>query len=104
MTTENNKIIAEFMGKEVITEQDFLAYEYENIKDNTYIDTTLKYHSDWNWLMEAYMKCQEEANLKEGVLLKVFNELFHSMILFNNIKWIYDACVEFIKYYNQNKN
>ena len=52
---EYNKRCAKFMGYQVMTEKSFLMYEYPKGTDlsKVYIDTTLVFHSDWNWIMEV---------------------------------------------------
>ena len=118
--TENNKLIAEFMGcpKHKI---DFVGkrLNFENSKHNTY-------HKDWNWLMEVVEKIET---------ISVFGKLPEFFIMYDNreefkgwywlievpkkfskecyndknrektkIEAVYNACVEFIKWYNENKS
>lgn len=109
--TENNKLIAEFMGKEVITEKDFLAYNYEELKDNMYIDTTLKYHSSFDWLMEVVEKVEnlhEANNVLIGTNLtyiQIHNKATNEQETFKGvgqtkIEAVYNAVVAFIEWYN----
>ena len=90
---EKNKLIKDFMGLELKHGK----YAPNIVNNNGFYDTS------WDWLHPAYMKCQEEANLDGDHLLKVFNELFHGIILFNNIMWVHEAVVGFIESYNKIK-
>ncbi len=114
MITENNKLIAEFMnlGK---TEMFF------NLKNGRYVKkenedcdinqvqlylknnkpiVNLYYHSDWNWLMEVVEKIKNIVSLIE---IPYTNELIAGLITVNK-EAVYNACVEFIQWYNkQNK-
>ena len=92
MTTENNKIIAEFMGATLI-------------KD-------LKYHLDWNWLMEVVEKIE---SLGYKVDISKWGNSQYCGIYLNGkkisgnetntkIEAVYNASLEFIKWYNENKN
>ena len=96
---ENNKLIAEFMEypKHKI---DFVGkrLNFENSKHNTY-------HKDWNWLMKVVEKCLVgEAEYNEDEAKKAIREIYESLCNIN-ISSVYNACVEFIKWYNeQNKN
>ena len=56
MTTENNKIIAKFMNAKVTIDTYFINGMYMQINEED-----LKYHLDWNWLMEVVEKIE---NLK----------------------------------------
>ena len=91
---ENNKLIAEFMGypKHKI---DFVGkrLNFENSKHNTY-------HKDWNDLMEVVKKIEVIGKTE----LK-FSIHFENVKLSSDIQVVYNACLEFIKWYNQqNKN
>ena len=101
MNTEtNNKLMAEFMGFQSTSlgwfdnEEHLINVE----KDNTFDD--LKFHKDWNWLMEVAEKC-----LTVNVDVEPINHYFiiNDALLTININEVYNACVEFIKWYNKQK-
>jgi hypothetical protein len=72
MNTENNKIIAEFLGLKTILEQDFLDYKYnQNETDNLYILESLKYDSDWNSLMEVVEKIENLKYFQNEIQFKI---------------------------------
>ena len=93
MITENNKIIAKFMGATLT-------------KD-------LKYHLDWNWLMEVVEKI--ESILPDDSIITIEYKNCFIPILDDEepftiegggktkIEAVYNACLEFIKWYNENK-
>ena len=107
MTTENNKIIAEFMGvSKSKIDANGQVLNFENSKYNTY-------NSDWNWLMEVVEKIESLGYWTE--LLGGYHQEFRIGKI-NQIKEfinkngsdkkeaVYNACIEFIKWYNeQNK-
>ena len=104
MNTENNKLIAEFMGyKKSIANTWF--------KGNKIVQTTsFKYDSDWNWLMEVVEKIESKcSNLgfeisARFVHIRVDNEwIISSGVKSNRIEAVYNACIEFIKWNNQQK-
>jgi len=125
-TTENNKLIAEFM--ELKTDKMFFNLKTGNyvkkenedcevnavtvfIKNNKPV-TNFNYHSDWNWLMEVVEKIRKFHNGTEPLsdkqieqLLQLIKKLNESLILRNgiSIEAVYNACVEFIKWYNEQK-
>ena len=150
MTTENNKIIAEFMECEkstsvgskvlIIGESDFSGqigqytgiaqenstgvylskdgstrwFDLDEIKNIDFKDVK-NYHSDWNWLMEVVKKI-EETEIENNILMleSIGNEakfiyddgcrFLNSNIGETKIEAVYNACIEFIKWYNeQNK-
>ena len=136
MTTENNKIIAEFMIKQEPTENfcvGSIGQEvgvFTGIKTEYFKYEDLKFHSDWNWLMEVVEKIENlPSRTLQGInylgnevkIYKAINTNTHYCeinlvkesgyrivsIQFNKeskIKSVYDACLEFIKWYNeQNK-
>ena len=90
--TENNKLIAEFMGcpKHKI---DFVGkrLNFENSKHNTY-------HKDWNWLMVVVRKCREFSNEEDSHWENIYYALTDL-----DIYRVYMTCVEFIKWYNKQK-
>lgn len=123
MNTENNKIIAEFMG--------FEQYPIQN-KSNGYIINfndgnvpyklcagSLEFHSDWNWLMEVVEKIEKIQRSKwskntypcisiSAISCKISfygntEEIISNIIRPSKKQAIYDACVEFIKWYNKKK-
>ena len=118
-TTENNKIIAEFMGFEVA----FGDTTYPCIMGKQNAWTPIKYHSDWNWLMEVVESIESLKSPYDGfswsiepfsVLInrnsvciqvdsgKSDDILFPDMHCKTKIELVYNTCVEFIKWYNLN--
>ena len=136
MTTENNKIIAEFMnfpkvtnvrdsesGKyydyqlpnkfDLVLEQE-VQIESNNgwglVKQDYVFAIDLIFHSDWNWLMEVVEKI-ESINFKlpsqeygQYKAMKIKDALTMQYKDLTKIEATCNACVEFIKWYNeQNK-
>ena len=68
MSTENNKLIAEFMGlKKFQSRLDYTIYDIPQHKRDVvteqnggalFAEMDLKFHSDWNWLMEVVEKIE----------------------------------------------
>jgi hypothetical protein len=89
-TQESNKLIAEFMSIAIIDSNGNHKEEY-------------KYHSDWNWLMEVVEKIFKDFyNLNPcpiGLKMKIEGHLVKA-----NKDEVYNACVEFIKWYNNQTN
>jgi hypothetical protein len=111
MNTENNKIIAEFMKYIKHTQtKSYLT------KDGYFHDKDLKFHSDWNWLMEVVEKI-ESIKIET---YKVRVDIYFNCCQINPTHWeqlisiygnketkieaVYNACIEFIKWYNENKS
>lgn len=109
---EKNKLIAEFMGAKMIVE-DYYGINIIKFPDESTKDLNgLKYHSSWEWLMDAVDKIQ--------ILRERFNnpKLEYGLTLINAMdRWLYVqhkslskkeavwlAVVEFIKWYNTNEN
>ena len=107
-TTEKNKIIAEFMGYIKNTpSKDFFQHPTEK---NRYDRIEfLSYDSDWNWLMEVVEKIESLGYRIEIVkhIGRIYLSNKETIIISENtpkIEAVYIACVEFIKWYNnQNK-
>ena len=115
ITTENNKLIAEFMGLNLhqgVWRKSTLATERKICKEDA-----LKYHDDWNWLMVVVEKIesieygiyqvdilQEGCKILERCRLLIDNRVGKLESDTTKIESVYLACVEFIKWYNnQNK-
>jgi len=108
-TTENNKIIAEFLGR--TGKANKLLYAFKNLDYRGQIwfnENELRFHLDWNWLMEVVEKIE-----KQGFIFDIKNYTTKITtgwkIGFKPIKTdsdtkiqsVYNACLEFIKWYNQ---
>jgi hypothetical protein len=126
-TIENNKIIAEFMGLSKtkmffnLKTGNYVKNENDDckvrptevyLKNNKPI-TMFYYHKDWNWLMEVVEKIESLENTRFDFQINQYNVRIydHENIEFivelnrdTKIEATYNACVEFIKWYNeQNK-
>jgi hypothetical protein len=109
-TLENNKLIAEFLGYSQ-PHPDFLksTYWYKKGKDPL---VYLSFNTDWNWLMEVVEKIEnqnysvdinkQEENDYQCNIVKNQEILFSR---YSNIKiqCVYESCIDFIKWYNENK-
>ena len=63
MTTENNKIIAKFMGFEIKNKINYIPPSLPNCMKNAEHlkadkSENLPFHNDWNWLMEVVEKIE----------------------------------------------
>lgn len=137
-TIANNRLIAEFMKFEwtFIKNSKGISYDYalpsnfelikevettiesvncEVLEEQDYCMTAdLKFHSDWNWLMEVVEKIESLGFILKtygrGSTFLIKGEYYNTPIwndeFFGNTKKesIYNACVEFIKWYNDNKS
>lgn len=119
-TTENNKIIAEFMGYKYSNEDEYLqvvsGFEIDFNLENEFNEDLL-FHSDWNWLMEVVEKI-ESISFEEDNFINVtigcgfdctiqdaHGKLFElSTCEHTKIKTVYNACVYFIEWHNEQKN
>lgn len=102
MNTENNKIIAEFMGLSYSEKYQFEGW-YKNHEHNERVYELL-YDTDWNWLMEVVEKIDylERNTEKEEFIQKI--STVTSLPLFTPKHTLYNACVEFINWYNKQKS
>lgn len=101
--TENNKLIAEFMG----IEKDKIG-RFIQRKANTENILYLQYHSSWDWLMPVVEKIEQMRGAT--VLLKPF---FAEILWYGKsivvtaeetkIEATYIMVVKFIKWHNQQK-
>ena len=110
-TTDNNKMIAEFMGyTQPHPEYPSTTYWYKEGKAPL---TILSFDTDWNWLMDVVEKIEnfEDENrcakynfIIEQSFVEIIDNNNSDTLFFtdNDTKQIsvYKAVVEFIKYYN----
>jgi len=82
----DNKLIAEFLGYSQ-PHPDYPDTTYWYKKDFPPL-TILSFNTDWNWLIQVVKKI-ESLNKLDSVLINT------------DIKEVYNACVEFIKWYNE---
>ncbi len=91
-----NAIIAEFMNK-----KDSQINKNGNGIEWVIQTKGLKYHSDWNWLMEVVEKIDYlERNTDNEVFIQKISNVT-SLPLFTPKHTVYNACVEFIKFHNE---
>lgn len=99
----NNKLIAEFMG--YIKHTQTKAYL---TTDGYFHERDLKFHKDWNWLMEVVEKIEsigftfETKKNWARITRKGENIILRWEEDKTKIEAVYNACVEFIKWYNEN--
>ena len=123
MTTENNKIIAEFMGyiDNGCSEEGFLINPITNFDEEI---NDLTFHSDWNRLMQLVEKIEQttiketygqfnekESNAIVSVVIEnkfcqiLSNGIYLNEIISKNeetkIEAVYNACIKFIEWYKQ---
>jgi len=129
-TTENNKIIAEFLGAIPNKGGEYEMYgiipsiEDELSEKHFFFGSEMPFTTNWNWLMEVVEKIQNVPSYdkdKFGTIVKIEgrncsiksdnygskNKEYSKKIYFNanysgdtKIQAVYDACVDFIKWYN----
>jgi D-alanyl-D-alanine dipeptidase len=98
----DNKIIAEFTGLVISDSENYDSQIHTNV------DVDLKYHTSWDWLHKVLDKIEAECILRQIMAdnLQSSGHLwFTSGYLYQcgTITEVYEAVVEFIKFYNQNK-
>ena len=118
-TTENNKLIAEFLDWEFddlseTFETPFLKLvEPQAFGDEQFSsklqDFELEFHTDWNWLMQVVEKIESldnDLNIYAYHCELIYNvgENIETFEAKSKIEAVYNACVTFIEWYNENKN
>ena len=101
---ENNKLIAEFLvnneGNLVkIRDGVYSTIDENEVPDDHLTINDLKYHEDWNQLIDVVRKCRLNSNEEDSYWESIYYSLTE-LDIYN----VYNAVVEFIKWYNkQNK-
>ena len=95
-----NKLIAEFLGFEEFYNNHYrcLIKLYEN--DSILPPQYMKFNTDWNWLMKAVEKCLTKLDTYNVTTNEHYNNI-HDSLWSINITEVYNAVVEFIKWYNE---
>jgi len=93
MNTENNKIIAEFLGYDTIVGITVVSV----IKNNQLM--VFNPNSDWNWLMESVTKCKENQAFGSQNLIDNIDD----SLISTEMDLVYFSVVEFIKWHNEQK-
>ena len=111
---KNNLLIAEFMGLEVMNSRDLANSEpLVQLSATTYLQK-IQYDTSWDWLMTVVEKIEsfqdpDKAATYNFKMEQSFIEIIHNhtgkeiVKLDRNTKFkaVYDACVEFINYWNE---
>jgi hypothetical protein len=95
---QNNKIIAEFIGFEPLAN-----WGYLNPKNGQKTDIEdLNFDSDWSWLMEVVEKIESLSKNQNVINWSRQNKnIFDLKLTECKKEAVYNACVEFIKWYNE---
>jgi hypothetical protein len=119
MTTENNKLLADFMGwsKKINKEGEETPFYNLPIKLHNHLGITqhiplegFVFDTDWNWLMQVVEKIEslgyKETNvyvdISEGTFIHTLESNIEIAEVFGGTKIenTYNACIEFVKWYN----
>ncbi len=115
-TTENNKLIAQFMGVPSFRFGTITKYQTNNPSKEAYsypenldFENDLKYNSSWDWLMPVVEKIRKttiniDINIIGDVSIQCGEGEAHKEIITlyeecnqSNLEMVYRAVVEFIK-------
>ena len=101
-TTENNKKLAEFLEWEIKHYSTPVCDIVTPFGQLT--ETQLKFHNDWNWLMLVAEKIYA-LDIYYNEYIDYNSSMFTSgkIELSTNIKHVYNACIEFVEWYNKNR-
>ena len=115
---ENNKLIAEFMGvfDKILSTGNIHSwsdapfyYTTEDTREKVIknISKYSKYSKDWNWLMQVVekiekLKCTVVIEKNICRIHKWGLHFGHAYKFETKIEAVYNACIEFIKWYNEN--
>ena len=93
---ESNKLIAEFMGVNIITLDDIRTNKNPYISSaDGYLEDDLEYHTSWDWLMPVVETCYHNGAEENEV-----GDITHAL-LDCDINHTYRSVAEFIKQYNK---
>jgi hypothetical protein len=98
-TKENNKLLAEFLGLLTTNANGDIKEDLE----------AFKFHNDWNWLMLVVEKIESLGHSiiidENWCVIKSKRTLYKKERIANTkIEAVYNACIEFVKWYNEQNN
>ncbi len=96
-TTENNKLIAEFMDWKQCDPNDNTIYANPTNGALHSSDSDMRFHTSWDWLMPVINKCLNIYHIEQ--MNDDLNFTFYDAM--GNIEETYQAVVEFINEYNK---
>ena len=97
---KDNKLIADFMGVQYKSDEDYIK-TLEEMRlhgigyDQGYMESQLNYHESWDWLMPVVGKITRDEKYWEND----YREHLMDIIPYAHIEDTYDAVVGFIKNY-----
>lgn len=107
---ENNKLIAEFIGGEYTANEKIISlprfmkcdhYDREGIlMVGLVLTKALRFHESWDWLMPVVQKCKDNQVFGSQYLI---DQIDNVLTCDCQIELLYEAVIEFIKWYNENK-
>ena len=118
---ENNRLIAEFMGATLTKDLQIMYPVFEG--DSSYVKD-LKYHSNWNWLMEVVEKIEsikdsyhgrfgvyisansctiQSTNFRPDKPIPNPPHYYDNIVLNTKIESTYYLVLNFINFYNKQK-
>lgn len=100
-TTENNKLIAEFMGFSLAEEIAPKLYINSKEKKQMYL-SQMAYHSSWDWLMPVIYRITRLGISWSDEGTRLFLKIGDCLCLIN-LEATYNAVVDVIKWYNEQK-
>lgn len=104
MKNENNKVLAEFLGIQVLkdingyTGKEYYYYNNFELED---FDALPDYNDDWKELMKVVHRCLQICNEE---MLNEWENSFCDKFLSCNIESMYNEVLNFIKWYGTNFN
>ena len=109
-TEENNRLIAEFMGlvESSIPNKFWTEKTKEGFGVGKFVD--LNYHTSWEWLMSVVEKIENiQFNVEQSggsctIHPCVLKEPVFETYSTNRLEATYQAVIQFIEWYNENKN
>ena len=98
-TTENNKLIAEFMGWWTDGSGN---YRVDNVRFDVGYKRTkeMKFHASWDWLMPVISEVRDLSKIINEVEMDTWYNYMKEVLPFADIDNAYANTVEFIKWHN----